>query len=189
MFERLSIPDVFTFTPQRYADERGYFCETFNKAALEALTGPVDWVQDNYSMSARRGVVRGLHFQAPPFAQDKLVRCQRGSVLDVAVDIRHGSPTFGRHVAVQLTSARGEQVFIPKGFAHGFVTLEDGCEVSYKVSAYYSPAHAHAIRWDDPALGIDWGVDEGQATLSKKDADAAPLAATPAWFRLGGDGL
>jgi len=186
MFERLAIPDVITYTPKRYPDERGFFCEMFNKGELEALTGPIDWVQDNYSMSLHRGVVRGLHFQAPPFAQDKLVRCQRGAVLDVAVDIRHGSPTYGQHVAMELTAERGEQVFIPKGFAHGFVTLEDNCEVAYKVSAYYSPDHAHALRWDDPELGIDWGVSASEATLSAKDSGAPAFVGMPEWVRLGG---
>ncbi len=182
MYQRLAIPDVVSFTPPRFVDERGYFCETFNKASLDELCGPIDWVQDNFSYSFPRGVVRGLHLQAPPFAQDKLVRCVRGQILDVAVDIRHGSPTFGRHVTARLSAERGEQVFIPKGFAHGFVTLTGECEVAYKVSAYYSAAHAHAIRWSDPALGIEWDLDPREAVLSKKDRSAPLLCDTPHWF-------
>lgn len=146
------------FTPKRIADERGFFVETYNRALMEPMTGPMDWVQDNHSRSNPKGTVRGLHFQIPPFAQDKLVRCILGSILDVAVDIRHGSPTFGQHVAAKLTAEGGEQIFVPKGFAHGFVTLEDGCEITYKVTNYYSAAHDRGIRWNDPALRIAWGV-------------------------------
>jgi dTDP-4-dehydrorhamnose 3,5-epimerase len=147
------------------------------------MIGPLDWVQDNHSRSNPKGVVRGLHFQTPPFAQDKLVRCVRGSILDVAVDIRHGSPSFGRHVSARLTAGGGEQIFVPKGFAHGFVTLEEGCEVIYKVSNYYSAAHDRGVRWNDPALGIDWGVSAGDAVLSAKDEVQPLLADTPAYFR------
>jgi dTDP-4-dehydrorhamnose 3,5-epimerase len=186
MFQRLAIPDVFVFTPKRFGDDRGFFVETFNRSLMEPMTGVVDWLQDNHSRSGPKSVVRGLHFQVGAFAQNKLVRCVRGAVLDVAVDIRHGSPTFGQHVSARLTEAGGEQIFVPRGFAHGFVTLEEGCEVVYKVDAYYSATHDRGIRWDDPALAIDWGVAAGGATLSAKDAVQPLLADTPAWFRFGG---
>ena len=186
MFERLTIPDVFLFRPKRFGDDRGFFQETFNRASMEPMTGPLEWVQDNHSRSNPKGVVRGLHFQAPPFAQDKLVRCVRGAILDVAVDLRLGSPTFGEHVAVRLSSDGAEQAFVPKGFAHGFATLEEGCEVVYKVSNYYSAAHDRGLRWNDPALAIDWGLADSDAILSPKDAAAPMLAELPAFFRYGG---
>ncbi|MBI1340429.1 dTDP-4-dehydrorhamnose 3,5-epimerase [bacterium] len=176
MFQRLDIPEVFVVTPRRFSDSRGYFCETFKKSVFEPITGSLDWVQENHSRSEPRHTVRGLHFQIPPFAQDKLVRCVRGRVLDVAVDIRRGSPTFGRHVSVVLTEAQGEQIFIPKGFAHGFATLEEGCEVVYRLTNEYSPAHERGLLWNDPALAIDWGVPAGAATLSPKDAAAPRLS-------------
>lgn len=185
MFKRLAIPDLFLFTPKRFADDRGYFVETYNRAMLEPMTGRLDWVQDNHSLSRPRHVVRALHFQAPPFAQDKLVRCPRGSVRDVVVDIRHGSPTFGHHVSVVLTGAGGEQIFVPKGFAHGFATLEPDCELAYKVTNHYSAEHDRSIHWNDPALKIDWGFPEAEAILSPKDAKAPMLADTPVYFRYG----
>ncbi|RYG99356.1 MAG: dTDP-4-dehydrorhamnose 3,5-epimerase [Alphaproteobacteria bacterium] len=186
MFQRLSIPDVFVFTPKRFGDDRGFFVETYNRGLMEPMTGPLEWLQDNHSRSDPKFTVRALHFQTAPFAQDKLVRCIRGSVLDVAVDIRHGSPTFGKHVSARLTEAGGEQIFVPKGFAHGFVTLQEGCEISYKVSNYYSPAHDRNICWNDPSLNIDWGVRDTDATLSSKDIAAPLLADTPIYFRYGG---
>jgi dTDP-4-dehydrorhamnose 3,5-epimerase len=186
MFQKLAIPDVFVFTPKRFGDDRGFFVETFNRALMEPMTGALDWVQDNHSRSDPKGTLRGLHFQSPPFAQDKLVRCVRGSILDVAVDIRHGSPTFGRHVAATLTAEGGEQIFVPKGFAHGFVTLEQGCEVIYKVTNYYSAPDDRGLRWNDPALGIGWGFAEEDVTLSPKDAAQPMLADTPVHFRYGG---
>ncbi len=174
------------FTPKRIGDERGFFVETYNRALMEPMTGPMDWVQDNHSRSNPKGTVRGLHFQIPPFAQDKQVRCIRGSILDVAVDIRNGSPTFGQHVAAKLTAEGGEQIFVPKGFAHGFVTLEDDCEIIYKVTNYYSGTHDRGVRWNDPALKIEWSVAENDATLSAKDAVQPTLADTPTYFRYGG---
>lgn len=182
MFQRLAIPEVFTYTPKRHGDDRGYFAETFNRAVLEPMTGPLDWVQDNHSLSAK-GVLRGLHFQIPPFAQDKLVRCVRGVVFDVAVDIRHGSPTFRQHVSAQLSAENGVQLFVPKGFAHGFLTLEPDTEVIYKVSNFYSAISDRSVRWDDPELDIKWGLLSEQITLSPKDAAAPMLADTPAFFR------
>lgn len=186
LFQRLAIPDVFVFTPKRFGDERGFFVETYNHALMSPMTGPMEWVQDNHSRSNPKGTVRGLHFQIAPFAQDKLVRCIRGSILDIAMDIRHGSPTFGQHVSAKLTAEGGEQIFVPKGFAHGFVTLEDGCEITYKVTNYYSATHDRGVRWNDPALKIDWGVAEKDATLSGKDLVQPMLADTPAYFRYGG---
>ena len=183
MFTRLAIPDVFVFTPKRLEDDRGFFAETYSRDLLETMTGPLDWMQDNQSLSRSKGVVRALHFQIPPFAQDKLVRCVRGAIIDVALDIRHGSPTFGQHVSARLTAQGGEQIFVPKGFAHGFAALEDGCEVAYKVSNPYSAAHDRSIRWNDPALQIDWGISEQEAILSPKDAAAPMLADTPPYFR------
>ncbi|MFT3722045.1 MAG: dTDP-4-dehydrorhamnose 3,5-epimerase [Hyphomonadaceae bacterium] len=185
MFQRLAIPDVFVFTPKRLGDDRGFFVETYARKVLEPMTGPLDWVQDNHSRSNPKGTLRGLHFQAPPFAQDKLVRCVRGSILDVAVDVRYGSPTFGQHVCAKLTESGGEQIFAPKGFAHGFVTLEDGCEVIYKVTNYYSAAHDRGVRWNDPALGINWGFAEKDVTLSPRDAALPMLADTGVHFRYG----
>jgi dTDP-4-dehydrorhamnose 3,5-epimerase len=183
MFQRLAIPDVVLVTPKRHVDERGFFVETFNCASMAAVTGPLHWVQDNQSRSECKGTLRGLHFQLPPFAQDKLVRCIRGSILDVAVDIRHGSPSFGKHVVVTLTEARGEQLFVPKGFAHGFLTLTEGCEVAYKVTNYYSAEHDRGVRWNDPQIAVEWGLSESEVTLSPKDAAAPLLAELPAYFR------
>lgn len=185
MFRKLAIPDVFVFVPKRFTDDRGFFVQTYNREQLDAMTGPIDWVQDNQSLSNLRGTIRGLHFQAPPFAQDKLVRCLRGAILDVVLDIRHGSPTFGQHVTTTLTAVGGEQIFVPKGFAHGFVTLGDGCEVAYKVSNYYSTDHDRSIRWNDPTLRIDWGLAAENAALSSKDAAAPMLADTPEYFFYG----
>jgi dTDP-4-dehydrorhamnose 3,5-epimerase len=185
MFQRLVIPEVFTYTPKRYGDARGQFAETFNRALLEPMTGPLEWVQDNHSVSAK-GVLRGLHFQAPPFAQDKLVRCVRGAVLDVAVDLRHGSPTFGAHVTANLSAENGVQIFVPKGFAHGFLALENDVEVIYKVSAYYNAPSEGGVRWDDPELGIDWGVAPHTVVLSPKDEAAPSLANAPVVFRYPG---
>lgn len=185
MFQRLAIPEVFLFTPKRFGDERGFFVETFTRSVMEPMTGPRDWVQDNQSRSGPKGVLRGLHFQLAPFAQDKLVRCLRGAILDVAVDIRHGSPTFGQHVSAKLTEAGGEQIFVPKGFAHGFLTLEENCEIAYKVTNYYSARHDRGLMWNDPALRIPWGVTADQITLSGKDAKLPLLADTPVHFRYG----
>lgn len=183
MFERLAIPEVFLYTPKRFGDARGWFAETFKQVLLDPMTGPMAWVQDNHSYSQPRHTLRGLHFQAPPFAQDKLVRCLRGSVLDVAVDIRQGSPTFGRHVKAVLTAEAGEQIFVPQGFAHAFLTLEADCEIAYKVTNVYNAECDRGVLWSDPALGIDWGVAPGEVVLSAKDALQPLLADMPAYFR------
>ena len=167
--ETLGIADVKVFVPVRHGDRRGFFSEVYNRRALETAGVAVDFVQDNHSLSAERGTVRGLHFQIPPFAQTKLVRVVRGSVFDVAVDVRRGSPTFGRPVSVTLSAAEGNQVLVPAGFAHGLMTLEADTEVLYKVSDYYAPDHDRGILWNDPALGIDWPITECEAVLSDKD--------------------
>ncbi len=172
--EPTSLPGVLILTPIRHIDDRGWFSETWNAARMAAAGLRVDFVQDNRSFCHSKGTLRGLHCQIPPKAQDKLVFCTRGAVLDVAVDIRTGSPTYGRWVAVELSAETGLQIYLPKGFLHGFVTLTDGAEVQYKCSNPYSPDHDCAVRWDDPAIGIDWGVT--RPILSPKDASAPLLA-------------
>nr|WP_237219921.1 dTDP-4-dehydrorhamnose 3,5-epimerase [Sphingomonas arenae] len=162
--------------PRRFADERGFFSEVWNAETWREAGLELQFVQDNHSLSRARGVLRGLHFQSPPFAQEKLVRVTRGSVFDVAVDIRSGSPTFGQWVSVVLSAEAWNQVLVPAGFAHGFLTLEPDTEVQYKVTAPYSAAHDRAIRWNDPAIGIEWPLEEAELTLSAKD-QAAPLLA------------
>lgn len=169
-----ALPGVMEITPARFGDHRGFFSETWNRAALAEAGIDIDFCQDNHSLSAERHTLRGLHFQAPPHAQDKLVRVIAGTVLDVAVDIRTGSPTYGQWVAVPLSAEAGNQMFVPAGFAHGFLTLTPDCQVIYKCSAFYAPEADAAIRWDDPDLAIDWGVDAGDLTLSGKDK-VAPL--------------
>jgi len=163
------IPDVKVLVPRQFKDHRGFFSEVYSTKLLADAGIRTQFVQDNHSMSVEKGVLRGLHYQVAPMAQDKLIRVVRGSILDVAVDIRRGSPTFGRHVTEIISSENWRQVFVPVGFAHGFVTLEPNTEVLYKVSAFYSPQHERGVRWNDPALGIDWGVGEGQAVLSTRD--------------------
>jgi dTDP-4-dehydrorhamnose 3,5-epimerase len=164
-----SIADVKIITPPRWTDDRGFFSEAYNCRALAEHGISLNFVQDNCSFSQRKGTIRGLHFQLPPFAQHKLVRVSRGSIFDVAVDLRLGSPTYGKHVAVTLSAREGNQVLVPAGFAHGFCTLEDETEVMYKVSEYYEPAHDSGIFWADPDLGIEWPVLPQAAILSEKD--------------------
>lgn len=163
-------------TPTRHGDARGFFSESWNKARMEQAGLHYEFVQDNHSLSKTQGTVRGLHFQAPPFAQAKLVRCGRGALLDVAVDIRKGSPTYGQWVAEELSFENGKQLMIPRGFLHGFVTLRPDTEIIYKCDNHYSAECDGAVRFDDPDLGIDWGIDPKDAILSEKDA-AAPLFA------------
>lgn len=170
-----AIPDVKLLVPKQFKDHRGFFSEVYSRKALAEVGVTCEFIQDNHSLSVEKGVLRGLHYQVAPVAQDKLVRVVHGSVLDVAVDVRRGSPTFGRHVTAVLSADNWRQVFVPVGFAHGFVTLEPNTEVLYKVSAPYSPQHERGIRWNDPALGIDWGVAEAQAVLSGRDRQHPPL--------------
>lgn len=168
----LAIPDVKLITPRRFADDRGFFSETYNAKAFESVGIKCDFVQDNHSFSARKGTVRGLHYQSPPFAQSKLVRVLRGSIIDVAVDARKASSTFGQWVKAELSAVTGTQIFVPQGFLHGFVTLEPDTEVAYKVDAFYDGASDGSVKWDDPDLGIDWGLTDAEASLSEKDAKA-----------------
>lgn len=176
--ERLSIPEVLVLTPRRFGDARGFFTETYNSRVFTEATGlAFTFVQDNLSFSASRGTVRGLHFQTPPHAQHKLVSVLRGSILDVAVDMRAGSPTYGRHVAARLDADTGRQIVVPVGFAHGFCTLEPDTLVVYKVTDFYAPQHDSGLLWSDADLGIDWPITPDQACLSDKDA-ALPGFAT-----------
>jgi dTDP-4-dehydrorhamnose 3,5-epimerase len=168
-FDPLSLSGLVLIRPARHGDARGWFSEVWRRDQWEKAGVKADFVQDNQSFSAQTGTVRGLHYQLPPFAQAKLVRAVSGRLLDVAVDIRRSSPTFGRAVAVELSAVGGEQLFIPAGFAHGFCTLEHDTSLAYKVDAYYSAAHDRGIRWNDPALGIDWPVSDAAAMLSDKD--------------------
>lgn len=168
-FQRLSIPDVILVTPKRFGDARGFFSETFRASVFEenGINGP--FVQDNHAYSAQAGVLRGLHFQRPPKAQAKLIRCTRGTIFDVAVDIRKGSPTYGQHVSAELSADNGAQLFVPIGFAHGYLTLTEHCDVQYKVTDYYSPEDEGGLAWDDPELGIDWPLEKLSLRLSDKD--------------------
>lgn len=163
------LPEILVLTPRRFADARGVFCETYNRRGLKEAGIDVEFVQDNQSLSVPAGVLRGMHFQVPPMAQAKLVRVIRGSVVDVAVDVRPKSATFGRHVMVKLSAENGKQVFIPPGFAHGFLTLEPNTEVVYKVSSYYSPEHERGLKWNDPKVGINWPKFEGELTMTERD--------------------
>ncbi|WP_349371456.1 dTDP-4-dehydrorhamnose 3,5-epimerase [Salinarimonas sp.] len=181
--EATEIAAVKIIIPKRHGDARGWFAETWKREALVEAGIAIDFVQDNESLSAETGTLRGLHFQSPPFAQDKLVRVVRGRILDVAVDIRRASPTYGRHIAVELSAEDGRQLLVPVGFAHGFVTLEPGTQVLYKVSAPYAPAHDHGIAFDDPALGIAWPLPPERLILSDKDRRHPLLADLPAYFR------
>lgn len=172
--EKTELDGVLILTPARHGDARGFFSESWNRRRMAEHGIEIDFVQDNHSFSSRVGTVRGLHFQAPPHAQAKLVRCGRGRLFDVAVDIRKGSPTFGRWVGVELSFDNGRQLLVPEGFLHGFVTLEPDTEVIYKCSDYYAPDCDGAVRFDDPDIGVDWGIAADQAVLSDKDR-IAPL--------------
>jgi dTDP-4-dehydrorhamnose 3,5-epimerase len=165
----LAIPDVRLVKPRIFRDPRGFFSETWNARAWAAAGLTASFVQDNHAYSEPKGTVRGLHYQLPPSAQGKLVRVTRGAILDVAVDIRRGAPTFGRHVTAVLSAQNWAQLWVPEGFAHGYVTLEPDTEVIYKVTAFYAPEADRGIAWDDPDLGINWGVAPADAILSEKD--------------------
>ena len=164
-----AIPEVKIIKPARHADQRGFFSETYNKKALEQAGIRMEFVQDNHSLSVEKSVVRGLHYQTQPFAQDKLLRVVRGALFDVAVDLRRGSPNFGKHVSAVLSADEWNQILIPQGFAHGFATLQPNTEVIYKVSNYYSPKNDTGLFWADPELDIEWPVSEAEAILSEKD--------------------
>ena len=171
----LAIPDVLEIKPRKLGDDRGFFAETYSLERFAEAGIGMGWVQDNQSLSAARLTLRGLHYQEPPFAQDKLVRVLKGSILDVAVDSREASPTFGRWVSLVVSAAAFNQILVPKGFAHGFLTLEDATEVFYKVSAPYSALHDRGIRWDDAAIGIEWPLEGASPILSDKDRAAPRL--------------
>jgi dTDP-4-dehydrorhamnose 3,5-epimerase len=168
-FLNTSIEGLVIIEPTVFGDNRGYFLESYNKKKFEEAIGKVSFVQDNESKSSK-GVLRGLHFQKPPYAQAKLVSCIEGKVLDIAVDIREGSETYGQHVIIELSGGNKKQVFIPRGFAHGFLVLSNTAIVSYKVDKSYAPAYDAGIRWDDPMLNIQWGVSESEVLVSEKDA-------------------
>lgn len=180
--EQTKLPGVLVITPRRFGDERGFFSESWNKARLAEHGVTLDFVQDNHSLSRQRGTVRGLHYQVPPHAQAKLVRCGRGALLDVAVDIRKGSPTFAQWLAVELSAENGKQLLVPEGFAHGFVTLQPDTEIIYKCTDYYAPDCDRSIAFDDPQIGVAWGVDRAGALLSEKDAAAPALSAADTPF-------
>ncbi|PHR70210.1 dTDP-4-dehydrorhamnose 3,5-epimerase [Henriciella sp.] len=172
----MRIPEVKLVTPKRFGDHRGFFSETYNRKAFQEVGIDADFCQDNHSLSATRGTLRGLHFQAPPFAQAKLVRVVRGAIIDVAVDARRASTTFGKWVKAEISAENGVQIFVPRGFLHGFVTTEPDTEVVYKVDAYYDRDSDGAVRWDDPDLAIDWGVDTSKVVISEKDGTAGSWA-------------
>jgi dTDP-4-dehydrorhamnose 3,5-epimerase len=181
--EPTRLPDVVILTPQRFGDARGWFSETWNAGRMAAAGFAMEFVQDNHSMSGQVGTLRGLHYQRAPHAQDKLVRCSKGAILDVAVDFRAGSPTFAQWVGVELSAENARQLLVPKGFLHGFVTLQPDTEVQYKCTDVYAPDCDGAVRWDDPDIGIDWGVTA--PVLSAKDASAPLLRNAPRPFAWG----
>ncbi|AXI54334.1 dTDP-4-dehydrorhamnose 3,5-epimerase (plasmid) [Pseudoseohaeicola sp. NH-UV-7] len=173
---KTDLPDLLILEPARFGDERGFFSESWNRKTLQDQGINIEFVQDNHSLSAAVNTVRGLHFQSPPHAQAKLVRCGRGVLFDVAVDVRRGSPAFGRWFGIELSAENGRQLLVPAGFLHGFATRAPDTEIIYKCSDYYAPECDGAVRFDDPAIGIDWGLS-GPAILSDKDAGAQMLDA------------
>jgi dTDP-4-dehydrorhamnose 3,5-epimerase len=174
--ERLSIPEVLLLTPRRHGDARGWFSETYVKRELERAGVHDDFVQDNQAYSAQRGTLRGLHLQIPPEPISKLVRCLRGAIFDVAVDVRAGSPTFGRWAGAELSAENGRQLYCPRGFAHAYVTLTPDAEVAYKIDGYYAPDCERGLRWNDPAIGIDWPIPASEIVTNARDG-ALPLLA------------
>lgn len=181
---RLAISDVLLIAPRRYGDERGWFSETFRQSALEEAGFTGKFIQDNHVRSTQRGIVRGLHFQKPPCDQAKLLRTVRGSIFDVAVDIRLGSATYGQWVGAELSAENGHQLLVPSGFAHGYCTLTEECEVLYKVTSYYAPAEEMAVRWSDPDLNIDWRVPNGEIKANARDNAANLMADLDSPFRV-----
>lgn len=175
-FRTFDIPGPLEIVPRKIEDERGYFSETFRASDFASHAGNVAFVQDNQSLSVRAGTVRGLHFQISPAAQGKLVRCLAGALFDVAVDVRDGSPTFGRWLAVKLTPEANNQLWVPSGFAHGFCTLMHNSVVGYRVTDYYSPEHERGVAYDDPSIGIEWPSIADPGTLSARDRSLPTLA-------------
>ena len=180
--DSFDIAGPLLLTPKRHGDARGFFSEVFRQDVFEAAAGPVAFVQDNHSRSQKKGVVRGLHYQTPPAAQGKLVRVTRGAVWDVLVDARRASPTYGRHIGVELSEGNWRQLWAPPGFLHGFCTLSEDVEFLYKVTAYYSAEHDGAVAFDDPALGIDWPLGGAEPLVSDKDRRAPRFADMAAVF-------
>jgi dTDP-4-dehydrorhamnose 3,5-epimerase len=180
--QALAIAEVKVLKPAKYGDHRGYFSETYNRKTLQEAGIDLDFVQDNQSYSPQAGTLRGLHFQSPPCAQDKLVRVSRGRILDVAVDLRHGSPNYGKHVSAEISAAEWNQLLVPAGFAHGFLTLEPDTEVLYKVTAFYSPTNDFGVVWNDPALAIQWPWSAEKMILSDKDRRHPMLDDLPPYF-------
>jgi len=169
-FIKTAIPEVYIIEPSVFGDDRGYFFESFNKKAFEKNIGSVNFLQDNESKSSK-GVLRGLHFQKPPFTQAKLVRCIEGKVMDIVVDIRKGSPMYGKHLAIELSEENKRQLFVPRGFAHGFLVLSDSATFAYKVDNTYAPDHDAGLHWNDKELNIQWGMEDNEVIVSKKDAE------------------
>lgn len=180
--EKLKLPDAMIVQPKQFGDHRGFFSEVFNARAWRDAGIDADFVQDNHSLSVERGVIRGMHFQIPPSTQGKLVRVVRGAIIDVIVDIRKGSPTYGEHSAVELSAENWRQLWVPVGFAHGFCTLTENCEVLYKVDGYYDRDCDKGLAFDDPALGIEWPVAAADAILSDKDRHQPRLSELPEYF-------
>lgn len=180
--QSLEIPDVKVIKPKKHGDHRGFFSEVYNKSLFSEHGIDLDFIQDNQSYSAQAGTLRGLHYQGGEFAQDKLVRCVRGRILDVAVDIRKGSPTFGKWVSAEISAEEWNQILVPVGFAHAILTLVPDTEIIYKVTNYYAPTHDFGIRWNDPDLGIDWGMAESDVVLSDKDKAQPFFKDVVHWF-------
>jgi dTDP-4-dehydrorhamnose 3,5-epimerase len=174
--DQTPLRDLLILTPKRFGDNRGFFCESWNRNTFAQHGLEFDFVQDNHSLSQKPGTLRGLHYQTPPHAQDKLVRCGRGRLFDVAVDIRKGSPTYGQWFGIELSFENGKQLLVPKGFLHGFISLEPDTEIIYKCTDFYAPECDAAIRWDDPSIGVDWPTGNSQPVLSEKDINAPHLA-------------
>jgi len=174
-FIKTNIPDVFIIEPKVFGDDRGYFLESFNQKAFEKHVGKIDFVQDNESKSSK-GVLRGLHFQKPPYTQSKLLRCIEGEVLDVVVDLRQDSPTYKQSISIVLSGENKKHIFVPKGFAHGFLVLSETARIAYKVDQYYAPDYDSGIAWNDEEINIDWGVCAEEIQLSEKDKVLKPLA-------------
>ena len=180
---------VILLKPRRFADDRGWFSETYTRRAAAAAGIDVEFVQDNHSLSREAGTIRGLHFQTPPHGQGKLVRCTAGRIMDCAVDVRRGSPTYGRHVSAELSAENGHQLYVPVGFAHAFLTIEPDCEVIYKVTDYYAPASDGGVRFDSPEIGIAWPLPPGGAVLSDKDRRLPTLSEFDSPFAYDGEPL
>jgi len=185
-FRKFAVEGLLEFIPRKIEDERGYFSEVFRLDQFSANAGPVEFVQENQSLSVRAGTIRGIHFQTHPFAQGKLVRCHAGSLLDVAVDLRHDSPTFGKWIAVTLDAKQNNQLWVPVGFGHAFCTLEPNSVIGYRVTNYYSPQNDLGVAWNDPDIAIDWPDVADPDTLSPKDRRQPALADLPNHFSVEG---